>query len=838
MFFLAWAAAATLSLAVAQTPTVTIVATDPDAAETFPNQPRNPGEFLLSRTGDASSALTVAVRLRGDAVQGLDYRFASPVTSTFTIPANAGSLTIPVYPIDDAVTEPDERVEIEILNSPGNAYILGAESRARLAIHDNDDPNLPPRTVVSVIAIDPDAAETSTGFVNTATFRIMREVNTNVTVEVIYRLRGTAVLGADYTAPSSVSIPAGAFSSDVIITPIDDRSIEATESVTLDLQDPVCVAAFPPPPECYVIGSPASATIAILDNEIPPPPPALTLNVTQDTNVFGFPAKVNGSLVAVAPTSHISSYEIRLNGTLMFSDNTDYLQPPAPGVPFEFNFFMTNLGGGSQIVQATVTDDQGLSTTIERAVFIVAIQPPPPPRATYSIVALDSDAAETLPGEAPVSARFLFTQIGTPGELEFFSYSFIGSAREGVDYTISYGPAISATNGVTNILSQEITINPVDDLLVEGIETVKMQLCFPIIVMVYGVGAPIGVACTGDVPGLNATINILDNDTEPPPVPIITIAATDPVAAEVPPELGTNDTAVFTVTRHGPTEGAVTVHYAISAPPRVQNGVDYEELPGIVTIPAGATSVDIILKPIFDLFLEGDEAVLLTLLPSPLPLRVPGSYLIDTETVASMVIHDYAPSNIPVVTIWANDPQAIEDPVIRRNGSFIVQRSGNTNDSITVYYDIGGSASNGFDYAALPGRVTIGAASRGVQIPVVPIADSINEGIEAVGLTLQAPPEAVYSPPYLIGNPHSAGVSIQDRLRRARPALLPGGFFVVPLPTTTPCCVIEASSNLVDWQQIGITDASQAAGEIDQFIDVDATAHQMRFYRTAPCPSS
>jgi len=42
------------------------------------------------------------------------------------------------------------------------------------------------------------------------------------------------------------------------------------------------------------------------------------------------------------------------------------------------------------------------------------------------------------------------------------------------------------------------------------------------------------------------------------------------------------------------------------------------------------------------------------------------------------------------------------------------------------------------------------------------------------------------------------------------------------------------------WQQIGVTDASQAAGEINQFIDVDAAGQSRpagRFYRTSPCPS-
>jgi hypothetical protein len=55
----------------AQTPTVSITATDAAAAEAG----ANPGRFRLSRTGSTTNALTVQVRLRGSATQGDDYSF-------------------------------------------------------------------------------------------------------------------------------------------------------------------------------------------------------------------------------------------------------------------------------------------------------------------------------------------------------------------------------------------------------------------------------------------------------------------------------------------------------------------------------------------------------------------------------------------------------------------------------------------------------------------------------------------------------------------------------------------------------------------------------------------
>ena len=42
-----------------------------------------------------------------------------------------------------------------------------------------------------------------------------------------------------------------------------------------------------------------------------------------------------------------------------------------------------------------------------------------------------------------------------------------------------------------------------------------------------------------------------------------------------------------------------------------------------------------------------------------------------------------------------------------KTATFTVRRCGDTNDDLTVPYDIGGTASNGVDYVALPGSVTI-----------------------------------------------------------------------------------------------------------------------------------
>ena len=85
-------------------------------------------------------------------------------------------------------------------------------------------------------------------------------------------------------------------------------------------------------------------------------------------------------------------------------------------------------------------------------------------------------------------------------------------------------------------------------------------------------------------------------------LPTVTIAATDPNASEVGPDPGS-----FTITRTGPTSGPLLVTYGING--RATNGVDYNLISNVVTIPAGAPSVVVTIIPITDTVVEGIQDV-------------------------------------------------------------------------------------------------------------------------------------------------------------------------------------------------------------------------------------
>src|SRR5262249_14448635 len=95
------------------------------------------------------------------------------------------------------------------------------------------------------------------------------------------------------------------------------------------------------------------------------------------------------------------------------------------------------------------------------------------------------------------------------------------------------------------------------------------------------------------------------------------------------------------------------------------------------------------------------------------------------------------------VNIYATDPLASETPntvgAAPDTATFTVRRADGTNDSIVVYYEISGTASNGVDYEKLSGQVTLGEGQFSADIVVTPIDDDLVEGTETVVLTLIAP---------------------------------------------------------------------------------------------------
>ncbi|MFN0127151.1 MAG: Ig-like domain-containing protein [Verrucomicrobiales bacterium] len=107
------------------------------------------------------------------------------------------------------------------------------------------------------------------------------------------------------------------------------------------------------------------------------------------------------------------------------------------------------------------------------------------------------------------------------------------------------------------------------------------------------------------------------------------------------------------------------------------------------------------------------------------------------------------PSNPPIATvsIEATSPIAEETSAPLRRlplvGVFKLSRTGSTENSLPVFLHIGGTATPGRDYAALPFLVTIPTGQSSMEVQVIPQLDEVAEPIETVIATLShCPPHS------------------------------------------------------------------------------------------------
>ena len=130
-----------------------------------------------------------------------------------------------------------------------------------------------------------------------------------------------------------------------------------------------------------------------------------------------------------------------------------------------------------------------------------------------------------------------------------------------------------------------------------------------------------------------------------------------------------------------------------------------------------------------------------------------------TSAAATLTVKPVVVEN-PMVTVIATDPGASEAGT--NSGTFRVARTGATTAPLTVYYILGGTATNGLDYEELPGFVSIPAGVDSADIAVTPLKDveTTTETNEMVILQLNAPPAG--EPVYDIGSPSNAVVVITE----------------------------------------------------------------------------
>jgi len=117
---------------------------------------------------------------------------------------------------------------------------------------------------------------------------------------------------------------------------------------------------------------------------------------------------------------------------------------------------------------------------------------------------------------------------------------------------------------------------------------------------------------------------------------------------------------------------------------------------------------------------------------------------------------NFTQSDPTIVNITATNMYASESGDV---GEFLITRTGNLSQALTVNYTIRGTAENGVDYQTIPNSLTIPVGASMGAIAIQPKLDSQPEGLETVFLSLQNLPN---STAYMLGPNFQAVVNIRD----------------------------------------------------------------------------
>jgi Regulator of Chromosome Condensation (RCC1) repeat protein/Calx-beta domain-containing protein/Big-like domain-containing protein len=330
----------------------------------------------------------------------------------------------------------------------------------------------PEQPVVTVTAIDAEAAELSPlvdAAPNPGVFRITRSGPTNEALRVSYGLGGTASNGADYMNLSGVAeIAAGATTADVVVHVLYDVVAEGDETVVLRLLPLMCGTNAPPPPGCYRVGLPDSATVTIHDSIAPNLPPTVRLASPTNSAVFAGPTNIFINAIANDPNGFLTIKTVEFfEGARSLGIRTNY-PTLTPGNPFMLIWQDVPLG--QYTLTAVATDDHAATGTSAPVHISVISQPVLPP--LVNVVATDSDAAESGAFTAIFPGTFTFYRSGPTSNALTAFFTLSGSAENGVDYTrltneVRFNPGQAQSR---------VDVYPLNDNLVEGTENVLLTL--------------------------------------------------------------------------------------------------------------------------------------------------------------------------------------------------------------------------------------------------------------------------------------------------------------------------------------------------------------------------
>jgi hypothetical protein len=244
-----------------------------------------------------------------------------------------------------------------------------------------------------------------------------------------------------------------------------------------------------------------------------------------------------------------------------------------------------------------------------------------------------------------------------------------------------------------------------------------------------------GYPSLGETNETNNTLAIpltLTNGVTPLPVVNLSVSPASGVAEDGSSNL------TYTFSRSGSTSSALTVNYTIAG--SASQGIDYSgsshwttDIPvQTITFGIGSSTATIVVDPIADGAIEPDETVVLTLASG-------SGYTIDTPLSATGVILN---DDFPLVSVAVSPNLGVlEDS--SGNLIYTFSRTGSTANSLTVSFNVGGSASpsdytlqGASSFTGTTGFLTFASGASTATVTIDPSIDPVPEPDETLTLTL------------------------------------------------------------------------------------------------------
>ena len=309
---------ATVTIVDNEAPTVWIEATDADATEN-PVPTTDTGEFTIYRSGGPGTDVTVDITIGSSGGGGSGYTLTPAVTTTAVVPAGSpGELAITLTPVEDEVSETNELVTVTLVaNQPTYFLSIIDPTDATVTIIDDDG-----ALVTMAATVD----TTLEGGSTPGEVTIYRGGATTGELTIDFTVGGTAVEGADYTLSSTATIT-GTYPNYQILVPVDADSVTIEIiSVNNDVQSMpfltvtvTVVDSTKVPPEDYILGTPAEATVTIEDDDIYIV--AFDLDAPADAASIEVDAENTFTWYSAAGSAVINPYTLVIATDALFTEN-------------------------------------------------------------------------------------------------------------------------------------------------------------------------------------------------------------------------------------------------------------------------------------------------------------------------------------------------------------------------------------------------------------------------------------------------------------------------------------------------------------------------------------